>query len=74
MYASDSRRADATPVDLKSDAAGSHVVESSSSLMVYKVSEILAIMQTQLASMSQQGDSVSNDMCCHNPGERRRQE
>ena len=53
MYASDSRRADATPVDLKSDAAGSHVVESSSSLMVYKVSEILAIMQTQLASMSQ---------------------
>ena len=35
------------------ESAGSHVVESSSELMVYKVSEILAIMQTQVASMSQ---------------------
>ena len=35
------------------ESAGSHVVESSLQLMVYKVSDIFSIMQTQVASMSQ---------------------
>ena len=46
MCPSDSRLTNPMPVDPKSDAAGSDVVESSSELMVSKVSEILAIMQT----------------------------
>ena len=42
---SDSRLTNPMPVDPRSDAAGSDMVESSSELMVAKVSEILAIMQ-----------------------------